>query len=328
MKIVDMHCDTVSALYRMKKEGQGEHLSSNSLSIDLEKLQAGHYCLQNFAVFVNMEQTADPLKTALDMIELYEQEIQLCGGAVTPVYRWEDISRNQQAGKISSLLTIEEGGILKGDMANLQMLYDRGVRMVGLSWNYPNEIGMPNLQRDSQGNPLLTLRSDEGLTEFGIEVVLEAQRLGMLVDVSHLSDGGFWDVVQHCQVPFVASHSNASAVCGVSRNLTDNMIRALAEKGGVMGINFCEDFLCTEDKRQEGMLLDAVIRHIRHIINTGGEDCVGMGSDFDGIPGNRDLKTAADMGELAARLEQERFPARQIEKICGENVLRVYREVL
>lgn len=328
MKIVDMHCDTVSALYRMKKEGQGEHLSSNSLSIDLEKLQAGHYCLQNFAVFVNMEQTADPLKTALDMIELYEQEIQLCGGAVTLVYRWEDISRNQQAGKISSLLTIEEGGILKGDMANLQMLYDRGVRMIGLSWNYPNEIGMPNLQRDSQGNPLLTLRSDAGLTEFGIEVVLEAQRLGMLVDVSHLSDGGFWDVVQHCQVPFVASHSNASAVCGVSRNLTDNMIRALAEKGGVMGINFCEDFLCTEDKHQEGMLLDAVIRHIRHIINTGGEDCVGMGSDFDGIPGNRDLKTAADMQELASRLEQERFPARQIEKICGENVLRVYREVL
>ena len=106
------------------------------------------------------------------------------------------------------------------------------------------------------------------------------------------------------------------------------MIRALAEKGGVMGINFCEDFLCTEDKHQEGMLLDAVIRHIRHIINMGGEDCVGMGSDFDGIPGNRDLKTAADMGELAARLEQERFPARQIEKICGENVLRVYREVL
>lgn len=328
MKIVDMHCDTVSALYRMKREGRGEHLSSNSLSIDLEKLQAGDYCLQNFAVFVNMQQTTDPLKTALEMIELYEQEIQLCGGALSPVYRWEDISRNQEMGKISAMLTIEEGGILKGDMSSLRMLYERGVRMIGLSWNYPNEIGMPNLRRDSQGNPLLTLRNDEGLTEFGIEVVLEAQRLGMLVDVSHLSDGGFWDVVQHTQAPFVASHSNACSVCGVSRNLSDHMIRALAEKGGVMGINFCEDFLCIEDRRREGMLMDAVIRHIRHIIKTGGEDCVGMGSDFDGIPGNRDMKTAADMQKLAARLEQERFPSRQIEKICGGNVLRVYREVL
>lgn len=328
MKIADMHCDTISALYRKKKRGCTEHLTADSLSIDLHKMQAGGYCLQSFAVFVDMEQAADPLETALEMIGLYRQELRLCAGGLSPALSWADICKNREQGKISALLTIEEGGILKGDLTNLEKLYRLGVRMIGLSWNYPNELGAPNLQRDRHGNPLFTLRSDEGLTEFGLEVLREAQRLGMIVDVSHLSDGGFWDVVQHMRQPFVASHSNAQAVCGVCRNLTDEMIRALADRGGVMGINLCEDFLCTESKRQPGMLLDAVVRHIRHIINVGGEDCCGLGSDFDGIEGNRDLQTAADMAKLVGRLERESLSPRLIDKICGENVLRVCREVL
>ena len=328
MMIADMHCDTISALYWRKKRGCAEHLVSDSLSIDLRKMQAGGYCLQNFAVFVDMEQVEDPLETALEMIRLYGQELELCSGEMAPVLCWEDICKNREQGKISAMLTIEEGGILKGDLSNLERLYHLGVRMICLSWNHPNEIGLPNLQRDRSGNPLFTLRSDRGLTDFGLEVVREAQRLGMIVDVSHLSDGGFWDVAQHTQKPFVASHSNAQAVCGVCRNLTDEMIRALADRGGVMGINFCEDFLCMENKRQPGMLLDAIIRHIRHIIQVGGEDCCGLGSDLDGIEGNRDIRTAADMERLVRRLEEEKLPPRQIDKICGGNVLRVYRETL
>lgn len=328
LKIADMHCDTISALYQKRKEGCTEHLLSNSLSIDLNKMQAGDYCLQNFAVFVDMGLEEDPLRAAMEMIRLYGRELELCGGGISPVYSWKDICRNREKGIISAFLSIEEGGILKGNLDNIQMLYRLGVRMIGLSWNYPNEIGMPNLQKDRHGNALLTLRSNEGLTEFGIEAVQEAQRLGMIVDVSHLSDGGFWDVVQHARQPFVASHSNACAVCGVCRNLSDDMIRALAQKGGVMGINFCEDFLCREDQRENGMLLDAIVRHIRHIVQVGGEDCCGLGSDFDGIPGNRDMQTAADMRQLPGRLEQEGFLPRQIDKICGGNVLRVYEEVL
>lgn len=326
--IADMHCDTISALYWKKKGGCAEDLSANSLSIDLHKMRAGSYCLQNFAVFVDMERVEDPLETALEMIGLYDRELELCGGEIAPVLCWEDICKNREQGKISAVLAIEEGGILKGSLSELERLYRLGVRMLCLSWNYPNEIGFPNLQRDRSGNPLFTLRSDEGLTDFGLEVIREAQRLGMIVDVSHLSDGGFWDVVQHVQKPFVASHSNAQAVCGVCRNLTDEMIRALADKGGVTGINFCEDFLCIESKRRPGMLLDAIICHIRHIIRVGGEDCCGLGSDFDGIEGNRDMQTAADMEKLIERLEKEKFPPRQIDKICGENVLRVYRDAL
>ena len=328
MLITDMHCDTISALYWKKKKGHTEHLPANSLSIDLNKMQLGDYCLQNFAIFVDMGKVDDPFETTLEMIALYKQELELCGEGIAPALCWEDICRNREAGKISAFLSMEEGGILKGSLSNLQKLYQLGMRMIGLSWNYPNEIGMPNLQKDKNGNPLFTLRSNQGLTEFGVEVVREAQRLGMIVDVSHLSDGGFWDVVQHTGGPFVASHSNASAVCGVTRNLTDEMIRALADKGGVMGINFCEDFLCMEHKREQGMLLDAIICHIRHIIQVGGEDCCGLGSDFDGIEGNRDMQTAEDMKKLVQRLEQEKFSPRQIDKICGENVLRVYREIL
>lgn len=328
MMIADMHCDTISALYWKKKKGCTEHLSADSLSIDLHKMRAGGYCLQNFAVFVDIERVEDPLETALEMIDLYDRESELCSEGLAPVLCWEDICKNREQGKISAMLTIEEGGILKGDLSNLERLYRLGVRMICLSWNHPNEIGFPNLQRDRAGNPLFTLRSDKGLTEFGLEVIREAQRLGMIVDVSHLSDGGFWDVVQYTQKPFVASHSNAQAVCGVCRNLTDEMIRALADKGGVTGINFCEDFLCMENKRQPGMLLDAIVRHIRHIIQVGGEDCCGLGSDFDGIEGNRDMQTAADMEKLVRRLEQERFTPRQIDKICGGNVLRVYKDVI
>lgn len=327
-KIVDMHCDTISALYWKRKNGCEEHLSANSLSIDLHKMRSGGYCLQDFAVFVNMELVADPLETALEMINLYWQELGMCGKGLAPALSWADICKNREQGKISALLTMEEGGILKGDLANLERLYRLGVRMIGLSWNYPNELGAPNLQWDSYGTPLFTSRSGEGLTEFGLEVLWEAQRLGMIVDVSHLSDGGFWDVVHHMRQPFVASHSNAQAVCGVCRNLTDEMIRALADKGGVMGVNFCEDFLCAGDERQPGMLLDAVVRHIRHIINVGGEDCCGLGSDFDGIESGQDLQTAADVEKLIRRLEQEGSSPRQIDKICRENVLRVYREIL
>lgn len=326
--VVDMHCDTISALYWKRKKGCVEHLSSNSLSVDLHKMQAGGYALQNFAVFVDMERVDDPLDTALGMISLYHQEVGLCHGEIATALSWADICRNQEQGRISALLTMEEGGILKGSLMNLEKLYRLGVRMIGLSWNHPNEIGFPNLQKDRYGNPLFTMRSDEGLTEFGLEVVREAQRLGMIVDVSHLSDGGFWDVVQHTEQPFVASHSNAQAVCGVCRNLTDEMIRALADKGGVMGINLCEDFLCTENKRGPGMLLDAVIRHICHIIQVGGEDCCGLGSDLDGIEGNRDIRTAGDMVRLSERLEREGFLPRQIDKICKGNVLRVYRDIL
>lgn len=151
----------------------------------------------------------------------------------------------------------------------------------------------------------------------------------MLVDVSHLSDRGFWDVLEAGTRPFVASHSNARTVCPCVRNLTDEMIRALAERGGVMGLNFCADFLRTvpEGESNPGRLED-VVAHARHVFRMGGEDCLGLGSDFDGIDTNEALPGAQSMGKLWEALRQGGFTERQLDKIFYGNVLRVLESVI
>lgn len=176
----------------------------------------------------------------------------------------------------------------------------------------------------------LVPETEFGLTELGFSFLEEMERLGMIVDVSHLGDKGILDVISHAKKPFVASHSNARAVCGHVRNLTDEMIRGIAEKGGVMGINFFPDFL--RDGKNEGIRfetgLDAAVAHIRHMIKVGGADCVGLGSDFDGIPVYCELTDASKMPLLEEKLRAERFTEEEIEKIFYKNVLRVYKAVL
>ena len=205
--------------------------------------------------------------------------------------------------------------------------------MLTLTWNYPNELGWPNVKMPPKGSeeaPDFTVPDQEhGLTETGFAFLSEMERLGMIVDVSHLSDAGFWDVASTAAKPFVASHSNARAVCPHVRNLNDEMIRALAEKGGVTGLNFCHSFLEAKKAGSEAQAsLAAVAAHARHIVDVGGEDCLGLGSDFDGIPTNEALPDASFLPALADALTEAGFTGRQIDKIFSENVLRVYREVL
>ena len=145
---------------------------------------------------------------------------------------------------MSALLTIEEGGVCQGELGFLRNFYRLGVRMMTLTWNYPNELAFPN-KREMQENGCSRLVADteNGLTETGVRFVREMERLGMIIDISHLNDAGIWDVFRHTKKPFVASHSNARAVASHARNLTDEMIRALAERGGVVGINYYSCFL-------------------------------------------------------------------------------------
>ena len=152
----------------------------------------------------------------------------------------------------------------------------------------------------------------------------------MIVDVSHLSDAGFYDVASHAKRPFVASHSGARAVCRHCRNLTDEMIRGIGEKGGVMGVNYFTEFLRDKEKFGDPMKtsLDDMVAHIRRIIRVGGIDSVGLGSDFDGAAVSMEITNAGDMQLLAARLEKEGFSTEEIEKIFYKNVFRVYREIL
>ena len=151
----------------------------------------------------------------------------------------------------------------------------------------------------------------------------------MIIDVSHLSDAGFWDVLHNTGKPFVASHSNARALCGHGRNLTDDMIKALAERGGVMGLNYFGMFL--DSVRADGRCPSSVKRmaeHARYIINVGGVDCLGLGSDFDGIGGDLEMQDCSMLPMLEAELRKQGFHESEIEKIFYKNVLGLYKELL
>lgn len=338
MNVIDMHCDTIARLY---SENNSASLRHNSFHIDLEKLQKGGYLLQNFALFVDQRETNHPLETGLALADLYDRELVKNQDLIAPVLFREDIRENEKNGKLSALLTLEEGEILNGSLANLRIFYRLGVRMIALTWNYDNQIGSPNLQFDEQGEPLFSARSRQGLTDFGIELIREMERLGILIDVSHLSDGGFYDVLKHTSAPFVASHSNAAAVCNVCRNLTDDMIRALAERGGVMGLNFCTDFLREPTRETHTAMggtitaasmpvstISQMVRHLRHISNTGGIEVCALGSDFDGISNGVEFTDASGIQALADALSVNGFSTSDIEKIFYQNVLRVYHDVL
>lgn len=320
MKVVDMHCDTISALWHRQREGKPPCLRENDLHIDLKKLQTGDYLLQNLAMFVFLGKEPDPLVNVLELIDEYERQLAENRDLIAPVLRYDDIEENAKAGKISVLLTLEEGAVFKGDPAVLRALYRLGARMATLTWNFENELGFPGIS--PMNEPLIG--PEYGLKPAGIEIVREMNRLGMIVDVSHLGDAGFWDVVKYCNGPFVASHSNARAICGHNRNLTDEMIKALADQGGVMGINFCGDFLNPDGS--SGM--EDMVRHIKHIRNVGGIGCIGLGTDYDGIDGELELYDASQMPRLAQALEQAGFHTSEIEAIFHKNVLRVYQEVL
>lgn len=347
MKVVDMHCDTISRLWDLKQRGEEENLFENNGHVDVKRLQKGGYLLQNFALFVEKKKCADPWEKVLQLYEIYKQEMEKNREYLVPVYCYADIEKNRKAGKISAMLTVEEGAVCKGDLERLQTLYEKGVRMLTLTWNYPNELGYPNLdsdkgrevksraqekeqeEREAMIKGFLNTPEERGLTETGLFFLERMENLGIIVDVSHLSDGGFYDVLSRTKKPFVASHSNARALCPCARNLTDDMIRKLSERGGVTGLNFCADFLIQKSvgEKNPGTIAD-VVRHAAYIVKTGGEDCLGLGSDFDGIDTHEELPGADKMELLWEALKQNGFTERQLDKVFGENVLRVYREVL
>lgn len=360
MKIIDMHCDTVGELFQQREMGKSCDLRRNEGHIDLERLRESHYLIQNFAMFIPLNGCGDPWEQVCAMHRYYTEELERNRDILAPVYSYADIAENEAAGKLSSLLTVEEGGVCKGEPKKLRELHKMGVRMITLTWNFDNEIGHPNFDdglQEKMKSAIETWRACRertaereethraaqaaydafihtpnltgGLTEKGKELVVEMENLGIIPDVSHLSDAGFLDVLSVTKKPFVASHSNARAVCPNVRNMTDDMIKKLAERGGVMGLNFCPDFL--EEKplgEKNPGTIAAVVRHAKHIVNVGGIDVLGLGSDYDGIPTHGELPGAQSMGLLWGALHEAGFSEGELDKIFYGNVLRVYKDTL
>lgn len=365
MKYIDMHCDTISEIWYSRLRGQNKTLRRNDLMIDLERLKKGDCLCQNLGLFVDLHRRADfvqhpeepspaaspftapegsasssgpsrdpaaeeayldPWYTVSCLVQVFREELAANADLISQVTTGDEIRANEKAGRMSALMSIEEGGCCKGSLEHLKELYDAGARMMTLTWNHENELASPNHPDKAHYFEFVPI-DDHGLKKRGVEFVEAMQDLGMLVDVSHLSDAGFYDVCRIVKGPFVASHSNARAVCGCGRNLTDDMIRKLAEHGGVTGINFCPEFLEPKEKdpRQS---LKAIAAHARHIMNVGGRECLGIGTDFDGIDGLLDYGSADKLPLLAEGLEKEGFTQEEIESIFYKNVLRVYDEVL
>ena len=338
MKLIDMHCDTISEIWEARKSGEDCNLRENAMMIDLKRLRENYYLVQNFALFVDEKKAEDGrFTTVKKLIQVFKQEMKENADWIGEVHTVEDILENEKQGRLSALLTVEEGGVCEGSLNHLRYLYKQGVRMMTITWNYPNELGYSNY---NENGDMYVPDIQNGLTEVGISFLEEMERMGMIVDVSHLSDAGFYDVLAHTQKPFVASHSNARGVCRAVRNLSDDMIRRLGERGGVAGLNFSVDFL-REHEGCEGVdarnpanwgrgyaSLSDIVKHARHMADVGGIECVGLGSDFDGISPHPELAGAEGMPKLIEEFKRAGFHESEIDKICYGNVMRVYREVL
>ena len=322
--VVDTHCDTLKCLIPEltrprdsmwdDRSDIGMGVRSNLGHVDVPRLLEGGVDCQVFAVSSERTRTpAHPLRTALEMIGRFYRECESCG-SLTPVTSHDEVVDAKRKGMVAGLLSIEGADVIEGKIEILSVFHRLGVRMVGLVHSLRNQLADGVTDRRTGG----------GLSELGAQSVEELDRLGMIVDVSHINDEGFWDVLDHTKHPVIASHSNSRAICGHPRNMTDEMIVALAENGGVMGMNFAPSFV-----HPTLATLQGVVDHIDHIVDLVGPDHVGLGSDFDGIPSTPvGLEDATRMPYITEELVKREYNEVDIKKILGGNHLRLLKQVV
>ena len=308
--MIDLHCDTIMQLLDHPDSGD---LYRNTWKIDIEKLQKAHSKVQDFALFINLGDTNDPYGRYEEMRNLCTTQIHLYGEHIQHVLSYQDVESVYKSGKIGALMSVEEGGVLGGDLDKLKQAYQDGVRLITLTWNYPNGLGEPHCGEQHKK-----------LTTKGIEFVEAMQDLGIIVDCSHLNDAGTEQLGDILEVPFVASHSNAREVTGHTRNLPDNLIKLIANKGGVIGLNFAQSFLGTSPISR----IEDIVKHGLYLINKGGEDVVALGTDFDGIKPNTEIKDASEMYRLYDAFKEAGLSVEQCEKLFWKNADRLLKEIL
>ena len=322
--VVDTHCDTLKCLFNEFTKprdsmwdyrgdiGMGPRSSLGH--IDVPRMIDGGVTCQVFAISSERSRTpAYPLRTALLMIDRFYKECDVIP-ELAPVKSYQEIIDAKKKGKAAGLLSIEGADVIEGRIEMIGVFHRLGVRMVGLVHSLRNQLADGVTDRRTGG----------GLSELGVQTVEELDLLGMIIDVSHLNDEGFWDVLEHTKNPVIASHSNSRKVCNHPRNMTDAMITALAENKGVMGMNFAPAFVHPEEATLEG-----VVDHIDHIVDLVGPDHVGLGSDFDGIPYTpKGLEDVSKMPDITRELVNRGYEKDDIEKILGRNHLRLIKTVI
>ncbi len=321
--VIDGHCDTILGVtgsrFMPGSRPRDFFSRGDTGHIDLPRLKEGGVTCQVMALYI--EPQFKPARSARRTLELLDgfngliqetEDFRLATKA-------EHIVNAKEAGEVSALLSIEGGEAVEGSLGVCRAFYKLGIRAIGLTWNQRNDIA------DGVGEK----SAGSGLTDFGVSLVKEMERLGMLVDVSHLSDTSFWAVDKIAERPYIASHSNARALASAPRNLNDKQIEALAKKGGVIGVVFLPSFVTDQpDTVTLGKLCD----HIDHIKKIAGIDHVGLGSDFDGygvLPGKPHVvKDASEMPKITEELLSRGYSEEDIKKVLGGNWLRVYKQVI
>lgn len=339
MGYIDLHCDAL--LHFLLSEDFDLFLSEQS-SVDLDRLYRAGAMAQCFAIY---QPSADELKakriSESDYIDYiiykFNKTLSDHNDIAAPAVSAQEIMKNHQLGILSAILALEDGRSVNSEFDKLIAYRNLGIRMLTLTWYQENCFGSPS----SDVNSIMS----SGLSQFGRESVALMNELGIIIDVSHLSDGGFWDLIELSEKPIIASHSNCRELVPHFRNLSDEMIRALSEKGGVMGLNFCHFFLA--DVRETGSIGGSVVneilfqhkktnwysrvkdmvRHVHHAYDIGGENVLAIGTDFDGIPTeNLEIDSPLKMELLFTALRESGLPGSAIDKMMFKNALRVFAD--
>lgn len=291
--VLDCHCDTLTSLHNQKK-----HLKYSDMRRYRRYIQVFAICSEyNNFPYLFAKRYTDKFKRVMR-----RENIDIVLSA--------DMLKNTHCGAI---LALEGADCLHSNLAMLRHFYKEGVRLLTVTWNRENGAASNVLSK-----------TDGGLTAFGKELVSECEKLGIVVDLSHISDKGFWDVCEIATKPFICSHSNSRAVNPLfNRNITDDQFKALMSHGGVVGINFCPDFIGGDVEAND------IIRHIEHFCSLGGEKNIGIGSDFDGIPNlPKGCKGAGFMYELAQRMLSLNYNEETVRGILFDNFYNLFEGII
>jgi membrane dipeptidase len=361
---VDTHCDTPMDMIKPGFNLRDEHHAPNS-RVDLPRMKKGGLDAMFFAVFTSQKPRADinyqkAYSVANQMLDSIHSMVRQNGDLATLALKADDLSRIEKAGKRAVYIGMENGFPLAKDITRVEEFYGKDVRYITLCHSYHNDI----CDSSSDGKPA----EHKGVSEFGKEVISEMNRLGMMIDVSHVSDKSFFDVMELSKAPVIASHSSVRTVAVHDRNMTDEMIRKLAEKGGVIQICLLDDYVKEPDtttvkfqrmkeirrkyKYEVNKMTEAektalwkewdevqamnpeylptvkdMVDHIDHVKNLVGVEFVGIGSDFDGGGGLRDCADVSQFPNITKELLRRGYTEKEIRKIWGGNLLRVFSEV-
>ena len=359
--VFDMHCDTISliescriqsarAAHKLPDTGKlffsvsdeelknGISFRENTRMIDAKRLKQSNYICQCLAVYSSKKAAEavglTPWEYLLRLCDTFDSETAKNADLVRPVTSVAEMEACFRAGYAPVLKTIEDSMALEGDLDRLQEVYRRGVRVVGFTWNFENAVafGHRYVTDPKTGEQYLEVDNENGLKPAGFAFTKAMEELGILMDISHLNDAGIRDVFATVKpsTPVIATHSNARGLCPHPRNLTDDFLRAIADHGGLTGINFCHAFLnpvCIRGAQKFSHISD-MVEHIKYIKNVAGIDVIGLGSDFDGITSEVEFYGCGEIHALADGMEKAGFTDDEIEKVFYRNAMRVFREVI